>query len=110
MRAIPLSLRPALERYEQRLRALFGDRLRDIRLFGSCARGEADEDSDVDVLAVIDDLTERELDRAIDEATNVRLETRVPLAPLPMATGQLDELRRQGRLIARDLDEEGISL
>jgi type I restriction enzyme S subunit len=34
--------------------SIFGDRLRRVVLFGSCARSEADEDSDVDILVILD--------------------------------------------------------
>jgi predicted nucleotidyltransferase len=51
--ALPDFLRPPLEAYAARLRAIFGDRLREIRLFGSYARGEANEDSDIDVLVTL---------------------------------------------------------
>lgn len=107
---IPPSLRPALEQYRERLRARFGDRLRSVRLFGSYARAEADEDSDVDVLAVIDDLTDAEIGIAAGEVAPIIVATRLPLAPLPIATERLDALRRAGRLLARDLDAEGIEL
>ena len=51
------SLWPALEAYAERLRSRFGSRLHGIVLFGSWARGEAHEDSDVDVLVLVDRLT-----------------------------------------------------
>jgi predicted nucleotidyltransferase len=107
---IPPSLRPALEAYAARLRPLFGGRLRELRLFGSYARGEANEDSDVDVLVLVDGLTDHEIGVAAGEAAYVLIATGLPLAPLPMATEQLDELRRGERLLARDLDAEGIAL
>ena len=37
------------------LQAIYGERLRGIYLYGSYARDEADEESDVDVLVVLDD-------------------------------------------------------
>ncbi len=37
------------------LQALYGERLKGVYLFGSHARGEADEESDVDVLVVLED-------------------------------------------------------
>ena len=46
-----------------RLAALYGDRLVRVVLFGSYARGEATEDSDVDVLVVL-----REKGSSYDEA------------------------------------------
>ena len=47
---LPAGFLPALRR---RLDALYGDRLVRAVLFGSYARGEATEDSDVDVLVVL---------------------------------------------------------
>ena len=109
-RSIPPSLRPALEAYAARLRPLFGERLRELRLFGSFARGDAHEDSDVDVLVLIDGLTGREIGVVAGEAAPILIDTGLPLSPLPMSTEELDELRRGERVLARDLDEEGIRL
>lgn len=109
-RALPPSLRPALSEYVERLRALFGDRLADVRLFGSFARGEACEDSDIDVLVLVDGLTDLEIGVVAGEAAPLIHKTGLPLAPLPMATERLAQLRRQGRALARSLDDEGISV
>ena len=38
------------------LEAIYGERLRGVYLYGSYARDEADEESDVDVLVVLDDV------------------------------------------------------
>jgi len=92
------------------VRAVFGDRLRELRLFGSYARGDADEDSDVDVLVLIDGLTDLEIGVVATEAAPVILATGAPLAPLPMSSERFAELRRTGRPLAIDLDREGIAL
>jgi predicted nucleotidyltransferase len=107
-RTVPLSLRPALDAYATRLRTRFGGRFRELRLFGSYARGEATEHSDVDVLVIVDGLTEMERLTVVDEATAVMLETGLCLAPLPLSRDKLEELRRRERALARTLDEEGI--
>ena len=107
---IPEGLRPALSAYAERLRAVFGPRLRELRLFGSYARGDANEDSDVDVLVLVDGLTDLEIGVAAGEAAPVLIATGLPLAPLPMATEKLEQLRRSERLLARVLDEEGVTL
>jgi predicted nucleotidyltransferase len=39
--------------YRQGLEALFGDQLADVILYGSFARGEGRDDSDIDVLCVL---------------------------------------------------------
>lgn len=109
-RTLPVSLRPALAEYAQRLRALFGDRLVDVRLFGSFARGEAHEDSDVDVLVLVQGLTDLEIGLVAGEVAPVIARTGLPLAPLPMASEKLAEMRLQKRGLAHALDREGISL
>src|SRR5262249_12346854 len=107
---IPSSLRGPLDAYAERLRRVFGDRLREVRLFGSYARGEANEDCDVDVLVLVDGLTDREIGIASGEVAEVILATKLPLAPLPMSTEHFADLRRRERLLAKLIDAEGISL
>lgn len=81
-----------------------------MRLFGSYACGEAHEDSDVDVLVVVDGLTDLEIGDAAGDVAPVVIATGLPLAPLPISTERLQTLRRDERLFARVVDEEGISL
>jgi predicted nucleotidyltransferase len=52
------SIRRILEDFRERLRALYGPRLRDVILFGSYARGDAEEGSDVDLMVVLDDFAD----------------------------------------------------
>lgn len=57
------------------LQLLYGDRLRGIYLFGSYARGEADQESDLDILVVLDafDRYAHEVDRTAELAANLSL-------------------------------------
>ena len=48
------SVREALQEARQRLQAIYGDRLRRVILYGSRARGDATEESDVDLLVVLE--------------------------------------------------------
>ena len=48
-------IRELLREFHAQLEGIYGPRLRGVYLFGSYARGEADEESDVDVLVVLDD-------------------------------------------------------
>lgn len=109
-RRLPTALRLGLSQYAERLRAVFGERLVEVRLFGSFARGEANEDSDVDVLVLVEGLTQLEVGTVAGEAAPVIQQTGLPLAPLPMSPQHLADLRQQGRALARSLDQEGISL
>lgn len=34
---------------------IYGERIKDVILYGSCVRGESTEDSDIDILVLVDD-------------------------------------------------------
>ncbi|MEB3337996.1 MAG: nucleotidyltransferase domain-containing protein [Leptolyngbyaceae bacterium] len=51
--AMNATLRPILTRLKNDLTDLYGDRLLHLTLFGSQARGDAEPDSDIDVLVVL---------------------------------------------------------
>jgi len=53
-------LQKALTEAKARLRAIYGDRLQRVVLYGSRARGDARPDSDVDLLVVLDGPIENE--------------------------------------------------
>lgn len=103
------AVRSALRSLRAALDVRFAGRVRDVRLFGSFARGEATEDSDVDVLVVVDALTDAEIGLVATEGARVAAESALPIAPLPIATERLEHMRRDGRLLARVLDEEGVA-
>lgn len=107
---LPPHLRPGLLALREALVGVFGDRLREVVLFGSYARGEASEDSDVDVLVLIDGLASSELASVADVATRTSLERGIPLAPLPMSTAHFADLRESGRALAREIERDGARL
>ena len=46
-------IKPILQEFKERLKDTYGDRLRSVVLFGSSARDDFTEESDVDVLVVL---------------------------------------------------------
>lgn len=67
------SMREALAEAKAGLQAAYGDRLRRVVLYGSRARGDADPDSDVDLLVVLERLIENEY-REIKRMGNLRFD------------------------------------
>ena len=47
-------IRNLLVRLRERLQEIYGTRLRGLYLYGSFARGEQDDESDVDIVIVLD--------------------------------------------------------
>ena len=107
---LPPHLRPPLSALRDGLAAVFGERLREVRLFGSYARGEANEHSDVDALVLIDGLAPGEVAAVSDVATQVALKFDILLAPLPLSAAAFAQMLVSGRRLARDIQQQGASL
>ena len=82
-----MNLQTVLNEFKRELRGLYGERLKDVILFGSHARGEARFDSDIDVMVVLrgEVAPGREIDRMIDIITELNLEYSVLLSVVPVA-------------------------
>ena len=67
-----------------KLEALYGERLRDLYLFGSHARGDANPESDVDVLVVLDrvDRYGEEIRRTGGIFSSLSLDVEVTIVPV----------------------------
>lgn len=107
---LPQREQRALSRFVREVRAVFGARLADVRLFGSAARGDYGPDSDLDVLVLIDGMTHEDLALTSRLASDAGLDEDVLISPLPMATDHLARLRRTEQRLARDIDTEGVPL
>ena len=75
-------VRSILGELNRRLASLYGQRLRGVYLFGSYARDEANEESDVDVLIVLDRVGNysREIDTTSELTSELSLEYDVSLS------------------------------
>jgi predicted nucleotidyltransferase len=65
----------AVEEFVRRASQEYGDRIRSITLFGSVARGNAVEDSDIDLLVVIDEEDFRLRRKLVGLSFDILLET-----------------------------------
>ena len=107
---VPPSILDAISRFRTLIEAGFGDRLLDVRLFGSHARGEPGPRSDVDVLVVIRDLVHRDRTSVYDLAFDVYADTRLRIAPFALSQAEWAELRARELLIAQDIERDGIAV
>lgn len=94
--------RRAVEQFREGIRHRFGSRLRDLRLFGSKARGDDHDESDIDILVLLDGCNGVDREAVWDLATSISY-TLMPVvsdfdayhAPRSRASGFYESLRRE---------------
>jgi len=80
----------AFERFRERVMKDYGDTVEKIILFGSVARGDHGEGSDVDVLVVVDEKAVKE--DIVGIAFEIMLETDIYISPKVISQEQLDRM------------------
>lgn len=115
MKESTLRLAPAaretVDAFLDGLRGRFGRRLVEVRLFGSYARGEAHEESDIDCLVLIDGVSPED-DRAVTDLTGDLTWQigGVVISPLVMSPAAFEAWKARERRTALDIEREGIPL
>ena len=100
--------RRAARRFADTLPERYGDGLVDVRMFGSCARGEMREDSDVDVAVVLERVDWRTKCDVIDLSTDLGLEHDMLLSPSVLDRATFDRWRTQERPLVMDIERDGL--
>ena len=101
--------RRALDEFVGRLRGIYGERLRAVVLYGSRARGEGAEDSDIDTLVVLRPLDDfwREFDRVSPVAGELSLKHGVVICTRPTSE---EEFSNSGSPFFLNVRREGIGV
>ena len=107
---LPPSICDAVARYATAARARFGARLSELRVFGSYARGDAEEHSDVDVFVVIDAPTYAETRWLEGLPGEILLDTQVLLSATVFSTADFELWTRHDRRLVRDAMREGFAV
>lgn len=84
---LPQPIRLALAELKDALVAIYGDRLRSVYLYGSYARGDYRDDSDVDVLIVLEGPVKlsREIERYNKVVAEICLRYDLLISTMPVA-------------------------
>jgi predicted nucleotidyltransferase len=83
-----------VKKFRKEAERLYGSRLKSIILYGSWARGQATQDSDIDLAIVLDgDVTPgKEIDRLIDIITEINLNYGVLISIYPVSEKDYNSL------------------
>ena len=103
--------RPAILRELKRcLESFLGDQLVSTVLFGSTARGDSNDDSDIDVAVIVHGLTRGLKHQILDKVAELELRHHMPLSVLVLSEEEFSHLKKRERRIALDIEGEGIPL
>lgn len=108
--APPRLVQRAVARFARELRRRYRDAVLEVRLFGSFARGEADETSDVDVAVVLESVDWETRRDVIDLATDTGLAHDLLISPTMFDRETYEAWRRQERALVLDVEREGVPL
>lgn len=89
---------------------LLGDHAFKMILFGSRARGDYNEDSDVDVAIIVRGLTREMKNKILERVAAIELKYLLPISALVLSEEEFNRLKRRERRIALDIQKEGIPL
>lgn len=92
-----------------RLTALYGDRLKGLYVFGSHARGEAGEDSDIDVAVVLEGSVNRRCERRRTSELIAALSLRENCVLMPFFLSE-EEYITGHCAVFRNIASEGVSV
>jgi len=96
---------PILKRFRAALDEVYGSRIERVVLYGSRARGDANDESDYDVAVFLRDFADRwrEMDRIIPIVTDILYEDEAFIHAMPYRAGAyanrtplMQEIRREG--------------
>jgi predicted nucleotidyltransferase len=103
---IPEKYKIPVEEFVRRALEKYGDKIDEIILFGSVARREASEDSDIDILVI----GEVSLEELVNISFPILLEYEKLISAKNMNREHFDFLVREGYSFARNISKEGIIL
>jgi uncharacterized protein len=107
MNAPAQRVREVVVAFRDGLRARFGADLLDVRLFGSMARGEAHEDSDVDVFVLLREAGWPARRAVLDLAGDLWRDSELLVSPTILDLPTWQRWRRQERALVMAIERDG---
>lgn len=98
-----------IKEFKEKIKALYGSRVKNVLLYGSWARGDAGEDSDIDVVVVLEGevIPGREIDRMIDTITEINLKYGTLISVYPISERMYFTVKSP---LLLNVKKEGISI
>ena len=103
-----MKLKEIIGEFRREIKNLYGKTLKDVILYGSWARGEATENSDIDLIVILKGtvIPGKEIDRMIDIITDINLKYEILLSIVPISE---EEYKTTNSPLLINVRREGIS-
>ena len=102
--------RAAIEAYIDDIRASFANHILTVMLFGSKARGDANVESDIDLLVLVDSESNEFRSKLWQIASDISLDYNVVLSPRVVGQARWDEMSHLRLPLYRAIIADGITL
>lgn len=101
------SIEKVLQELKEELRRIYGERFLKLILYGSYARADMREGSDIDVVVLLDGEVSpaREIDKMLDVITDINLKYNVLISVFPVSEESLQKIRSP---LILNIQKEGI--
>lgn len=99
-----------LQELKKEIHRLAGDSLEGVFLYGSKARGDFDDQSDIDIIIIVQGLSRELKDKMLAKIADLELEYLTPLSIIVISKEDFDNLKKKERRLALDIEKEGISI
>jgi predicted nucleotidyltransferase len=102
--------REVIDSFVKELREKLGDEIVFIRLFGSKARGDFLEDSDIDIFVLVKEKTADVRDKLAEITANYDIEYGLPLSTVLYDLFEYGKNKELGSFFFENVEREGIAL
>ena len=95
---------------KESLKLSLGDSLIKMVLFGSRAKGDYDEDSDIDIAIIVRNLSKELKNKIYSQVAEIELKYLRPISAIIFSETEFNRLKERERRVALDIESEGILL
>lgn len=100
----------ALEEFHKKAINLFSNKIKEIKIFGSTARGKDSFDSDIDVFILVDEKDDKLLEKIIEISSDICIKYGVLISSKIFSVKHWNELKKLNTLLYKNIEKEGVRL
>ncbi|GAB6173681.1 nucleotidyltransferase domain-containing protein [Paradesulfitobacterium aromaticivorans] len=100
----------AIEEFSRTIKRKLASNIKDVRLFGSVARGNGTPESDIDILVLVEKEDKLTDDTIMDSAVDVNLNYDVVISPIIMTVSHYTNQLFKETAFYYALEQEGVSI